>query len=103
MNGINLRGVNYKKAMQEWTPLLIAKALEAYDRDGGKLTPLAIGRIAIELDFPIKTTFNFLEYAELLPSGTWDRLVDRGWTATKLKQAVAANSSRTSNRDRPNK
>ncbi|NER83303.1 MAG: hypothetical protein F6K42_27880 [Leptolyngbya sp. SIO1D8] len=89
MRQLALRGRNYKKAMQVWIPILVADAVEIYVNEK-KLTALAISRIAVKRNFPIKTTFEFLEYAKILPSGTWDRLVDRGFTAAKAKAAVAA-------------
>lgn len=84
---VNLKGRNYRIAMQEWTPLLVADAAEAHEALG-KLTPLAVAQIAVKRNFPVKTTFEFLEYAETLPSGTWTRLADRGYTASQAVENV---------------
>lgn len=84
---VNLRGRNYRIAMQEWTPLLVADA-EAIIADEGKLTLLCVTKIAVKHNFPVKTTFEFLEYAEILPSGTWARLVNRGYTAQQAVKDV---------------
>jgi len=67
-----VRGANYRKAMAELTPKLelLARLIIAKT---GKLTANNIAALAVETGLPCKTAFEFLEYAEVLPSGTWDR------------------------------
>lgn len=86
--GLNLRGANYRRAMEQWIPILVRDATEAYEREG-KLTPLAISQIAVRRGLPIKTTFEFLEHAELIAYGSWERLANRGFTDKKAREAVA--------------
>ena len=69
----NLRGANYRKVMDKVTPMLSCRANELIASDG-KFTLRMIATLAIEFDLPAKTTCEFLEYADVLPSGTWDRL-----------------------------
>ena len=91
---INLRGRNYRIAMEQWTPLLVSDA-EAARQKLGKLTPLAVAQIAVKRNFPVKTTFEFLEYAEILPSGTWMRLADRGYTSKQAVEDVKEHGTET--------
>lgn len=81
----NVRGGNYRKLMQSILPDLAAKA-RVLIAESGKLSALQVAMMAIEFNLPMKTTFEFLEYAEILPTGTWDRLADRGVTAGYLRQ-----------------
>ena len=69
----NIRGANYRKVMDEVTPKLSFRANELIAHEG-KFTPRMIATLAIEFDLPAKTTCEFLEYADVLPSGTWERL-----------------------------
>lgn len=55
---------------------------------GRTLSIMDVGIIARDLGLPIKTTFEYLEYLEIFPGGTWDRLVMRGLTAKKIKDAI---------------
>ena len=82
MDKRNLRGANYRKVMDEVTPMLSHRANELIERDG-KFTPLMIATLAIEFNLPAKTTCEFLEYARILPSGTWDRLESNGQKAVR--------------------
>ena len=91
---INLRGRNYRKAMTEWTPLLVADARKVHEQKQ-KLSPIDIARIAIKHNFPMKTTFQFLEYDELIPTGTWDRLMMNGITAGQLVEAAQESNIKT--------
>ena len=68
-----VRGSNYRQAMAELTPTLTYAAAYIM-RETGKLTGNNIAWIAAQVNLPCKTACEFLEYAELLPSGTWDRL-----------------------------
>ena len=72
-----LRGANYRKVMDEVTPMLSRRANELISSEG-KFTPRMIATLAIEFNLPAKTTCEFLEYARILPSGTWDRLENKG-------------------------
>lgn len=69
---INLRGSNYKKAMKDCTPSLVADAKKIVEVNG-KFTPFDIATLATKTGLPCKTTCEFLEHVEFLPSGTWER------------------------------
>jgi hypothetical protein len=68
-----IRGSNYRKAMAELMPKveLLARLIMAKT---GKLTAHDIAVLAVETELPCKTAWEFLEYAEVLPSGHWQRL-----------------------------
>ena len=59
--------------MGEVTPDLVARA-KVVIAETGMLTGRDMASFARDFRLPIKTVFNFLEYAEVLPSGTWERL-----------------------------
>lgn len=87
MNGLNLRGANYKRLFDEVGDDLKDAALGIKSRTG-KLTARDIGRMAQQFNLPIKTTFEFLEHREVLPTGTWQRLCDRGLTAKQVIEDI---------------
>lgn len=68
-----VRGASYRKAMDELMPKLelLARLIMAKT---GKLTANDIASLAAETELPCRTTFEFLEYAGVLPSGLWERL-----------------------------
>ena len=68
-----VRGRNYRRVMGEVTPDLVARA-KVVIAETGMLTSRDTASFARDFRLPIKTVFNFLEYAEVLPSGTWERL-----------------------------
>lgn len=80
-----LRGANYRRAMEELTPSLI-KAAAAVVANEGKLSALAVVQIANDHTLPAKTAFEFLEYAEVLPSGTYERLPPKTKAALRRMQ-----------------
>jgi hypothetical protein len=51
--------------------MLAQRAIEAE----GKLSAAHVFRIAFLMSLPTKTTFEFLEYAGVLPLGTWERRI----------------------------
>jgi hypothetical protein len=69
----NLRGQNYRRALQEIGPKLL-NAAENIFRDTHAFTLRNIGELAKQFDLPAKTTSEFLEHQEFLPSGEWERL-----------------------------
>jgi len=68
----DLRGRNYKQLMDCITPVLVERATNLPGLEG-RLTPRSLAKLAIEFDLPVKTTCEFLEYAGILSSGTWER------------------------------
>jgi hypothetical protein len=69
----------------------LAEAARAIKQDTGKLTPRDVGGLALEYNLCLKHTFDFLEDTQdqVLPSGTYNRLKDRGLKANKLFEMVA--------------
>lgn len=83
---INVRGRQYRKVMAGVTPSLHQAAQEiAQSRTPASFTLRDIGVLAKQFDLPIKTTCEFLEYCEFLPSGTWQRFAEGGGTAAMLR------------------
>lgn len=85
MRKVCVRGSHYKLAKAQYTPPLIAKAKEVVARTG-KLTIPDIVQMADELKLPMKTTFRFLEYAGVIPTGTWERKIE--WTRARTPKGV---------------
>lgn len=81
---VNVRGANYRNAMEKYTPLLIQKVKEKIEKSPG-LTAIDIGRMAIDLDLPMKTAFDFLGYVGVIPKYTWET---KGYTAKAIKEAI---------------
>jgi hypothetical protein len=73
---IALRGQNYRCAMASITPALVARA-KGMITCAGCFTPRMIAELAREFQLPCKTACEFLEHAEVLPTGTWERLPQR--------------------------
>lgn len=88
----NVRGSAYRRAMAEVTPALVARARRLIGEQG-KFTLTMVATLAQEFDLPVKTTCEFLEYAEVLPSGTWERL------AEKTKREVRGLAQKLAQRD----
>lgn len=85
MRKVCVRGSHYKLAKDKYTPLLIAKAKKIVARTG-KLTIPDIVQMADEFSLPIKTSFKFLEYAGVIPTGTWERKIE--WTRARTPKGV---------------
>lgn len=58
--------------MEELTPSLVKAAANVVAHEG-RLSALAVAQIAVAHKLPAKTCFEFLEYAGILPSGTYER------------------------------
>ncbi len=69
----------------------LADAAREIKQDTGKLTPTDVGVLALQFNLCLKHTFEFLEDVQdqVLPSGTYDRLKDRGLKAKELFEVVA--------------
>jgi hypothetical protein len=72
LTGIDLQGRKYKKILTECSDQL-AEYFEATKLKKGTITRLDIVQISQEIGLPLKTTCEFLEYQDKLPSGTWER------------------------------
>lgn len=70
----NVRGHNYRRVMAAVTPRLTARAKGMIQCAGGEFNARMIAVLAKEFDLPAKTACEFLEHAEVLPTGTWERL-----------------------------
>jgi hypothetical protein len=70
--GIDLQGRKYKKILTECSSQL-GECFEITKLRKGTITRLDIVQISQEIGLPLKTTCEFLEYQDKLPSGTWDR------------------------------
>jgi hypothetical protein len=72
----------------------LANAARAIKQETGKITPVDVAKLALEFNLCLKHTFDFLEDVQdqVLPSGTYDRLKDRGLKAKELFNVVAIQS-----------
>jgi hypothetical protein len=59
----------------------------------GKLTVLDIGRLAVKYDLNLKATAEWLEENRALPTGTYQRLLDRGLKAREILEAAKNNDN----------
>jgi hypothetical protein len=69
----------------------LTEAARAIKQETGKITPTDVGKLALEFNLCLKHTFDFLEDVQdqVLPTGTYDRLKDRGLKAKELTRVVA--------------
>lgn len=74
----------YKRLYEELCGQMLVKFHELYLASGNKFTPSDLGKMAIEFRLPVKTTAEFLEGYQLLPTGTWERLQSRGCKAKDI-------------------
>lgn len=75
------RGKEFVKLLKQTyyaiAPLLEKRANQMIEAEG-KLTARMVGVLANEFNLCAKHTFEFLAHLKILPSGTYDRLIDRG-------------------------
>jgi len=74
----------YARVRADVTPRLVRKA-ECIIEDTGQLTPADVITMAIDEDIIPKYAFEWLESAGVLPTGTYQKLQDRGF---KVQKAV---------------
>ena len=69
----------------------LANSARAIKQETGKITPVDVGGLALQFNLCLKHAFDFLEDVQdqVLPSGTYDRLKDRGLKAKELFEVVA--------------
>ena len=72
-----------KQTYSTIAPLLETRTNQMIQTEG-KLTPAMVGTLANEFNLCAKHTFEFLEELKILPSGTYDRLIDRGLKARDI-------------------
>jgi hypothetical protein len=87
------RGKRFGSLLKQTYAMLgsrLANAARAIKQDTGKITPTDVGKLALEFNLCLKHTFDFLEDVQdqVLPSGTYDRLKDRGLKAKEVFEAV---------------
>jgi len=74
----------YKRLYKELEPELRLAFQSRVAMSDGKFTPRDFGAIAVEFRLPLTVLDDFLSGYRLIPSGTWDRLKDRGCKAKDL-------------------
>lgn len=77
-----------KQVYADLSPDLAEQALIII-KETGKLTPTDVGVLALRFNLQLKHTFEFLEEQNVLPSGTYDRLKDRGLKASEVIQRAS--------------
>jgi hypothetical protein len=83
----NLRGIEYMLAIATFRQNTLPELLKEFDStkaETGKFTPQNLGDICNKYRVPVVTAVKLLEESERLPSGTWERLQDRGCTARSI-------------------
>lgn len=73
LTGLNLRGKKYKRVFAECSAQLSAYFDATEKQNAGKITRRDVVCISHQIGLPLKTTCEFLEYLEKLPTGTWER------------------------------
>jgi hypothetical protein len=91
------RGQRFGSLLKEAYAVLgprLADSARGIKKNTGKLTPTDVGRLALQFNLCLKHTFDFLEddQDQVLPSGTYDRLKDRGLKAKEVFEVVAMRS-----------
>jgi hypothetical protein len=84
---INVRGKKYSIVKEEYTPKLVQRTQELIEKNQ-KLSAANVAFLAIEFDLPMKTTFEFLESARILPIGTWEK-VSYGRSVAELRESAS--------------
>ena len=85
--GEQLKGDRYMAVFKERIGSLVIMANLIYKKKK-KLSVLDIASLVLKIGLPVKTTFEFLQYAEIIPGVTWERLKFSGFTATKIMQEL---------------
>ncbi|NJM74686.1 MAG: hypothetical protein HC852_01665 [Acaryochloridaceae cyanobacterium RU_4_10] len=89
------RGQRFGSLLKQTYALLgprLTNSAREIKQQTGKLTPTDVGGLALQFSLCLKHTFDFLEDDRVLPSGTYDRLKDRGLKAKEVFKAVAVRS-----------
>jgi hypothetical protein len=80
----HFRGDRYGQAKVELMPRLKARA-EAVKREKGAFKILDVVTSAVLFNLPVKTTFEWLESAGVLPTATWEiKVANRNISVQKL-------------------
>lgn len=66
-----------RESYEELSPLLVIDANEMIKAEG-KLSIVDVGTLAIRYNLHLKYACEFLEWQKMLPTGTYERLKDRG-------------------------
>lgn len=88
------RGKGYYTVLQailaDIGPQLAADAVAILAESGGKMTVYNVGCLAVKYDLNFKATCEWLEESRVIPTGTYQRLKERGLKAREVFEAVAA-------------
>ena len=85
LTGLQLRGSLYMVRFREIAPTLCGLHSYLYEQYS-KITPRMVIEMSDTVGLPLKTTTEFLEMLTLLPTGTWERLRNRGFKKESEKQ-----------------
>lgn len=55
----------------------------------GRLAPVDIGALAIKYDLNFRATCEWLEESQVIPTGVYDRLIERGLRVSEVLAAVS--------------
>jgi hypothetical protein len=83
----NLRGVEYMLAIATFKQNTLPQMLEEFDmskQTSSKFTPQNLGDLCNKYRIPVTTASQLLEECGRLPTGTWERLQERGCTARSI-------------------
>ena len=93
LTGLDLRDAKYKQVFTECSVQLCAYFDAAQEQNGGRITRKDIVCISQQIGLPLKTTCEFLEHLEKLPTGTWERkfadINIKDWTLMYAEQPQA--------------
>lgn len=81
-----LRCIEYMLAIATFKQNTLPQMLEDFDtvKQRGKFSPQDLGDLCNKYRCPVITTSRLLEENNRLPTGTWERLQDRGCTAKSI-------------------
>lgn len=91
LGGESLRGRNYVFIRDSVIDTLMYLFVDCVKRDNGAFRVKNIAYLAGAVGLPLKTTCEYLEQMERLPSGTWERIFGRPAQAYELSALLLDN------------
>ena len=86
------RGKGYftvlKAILAECGQQMADDARDTINQNEGKYTTLDIGKLAVKYDLNFKATCEWLEESQVIPTGTYIRLKERGLKATEVLETA---------------